>query len=251
MPCIVLISLTGNALQFTADLAQRVLRCTLDAEVDRPELRVFSSIDPVEQVRADRGKFVMAALTILRAYVVAGCPTTPPTPFGGFEDWSDWVRASLIWLGEADPNDVLEAMIEDDPERQQQIQMFAALERVFMVGEHFTVAKIITAAKERKWTEARDENGKARKDADGETVMIDQGPKHPELLDAVREVAGQGRDINNRLLGRWLDKNKNVTIGEDDEARRTFKRQLTRLGILDGARLWKLSGKRPNFAGDE
>lgn len=37
----------------------------------------------------------MAALTILRAYRVAGSPVTPPTEFGGFEEWSDWVRVSL------------------------------------------------------------------------------------------------------------------------------------------------------------
>jgi hypothetical protein len=249
MPSVALISLNGNNLQFAGELAKRILRCSLDADVDKPELRVFTSVDPVEQIREDRGKFVMAALTILRAFVVAGYPVAPPTPWGGFEDWNRWVRAALIWLDEPDPYDVMNAAIEDNEERQQQKRMFAALEGVFVVEETFTTADVVKAAKARNMMAALDKDGKAKKDANDQPVLIDQGPKHPALSDVVTEIAMRGRDISAGVLGKWFGKNKNLTLFEDDEKKNTFKRKLIEVTKIDGISLWMLKGKRPNFAG--
>jgi putative DNA primase/helicase len=221
----------------------------MDADVDKPELRTFTSIDPMEQIREDRGKFVRAALTILRAFVVAEYPVAPPTPWGGFDDWNEWVRASLIWLGEADPYEVMNASIEDNEERQQQKRMFAALEGVFMIEETFTTADVVKAAKARNMTEKRDSKNEVVKDANDEPVLIDQGPKHPALADAVIEIAQRGRDISASALGRWFAKNRNLTLFEDDEARHTFKRKLIEVTKIDGSSLWMLKGKRPSFAG--
>ena len=47
---------------------------------------------------------MVAALTALRAYLVAGKPRQPIATFGSFEQWSDLVRSALVWLDEADPN---------------------------------------------------------------------------------------------------------------------------------------------------
>jgi putative DNA primase/helicase len=250
MPSVALVSMNGNNLQFAGELAKRILSSSLDADVDKPELRVFTSVDPVEQIREDRGKFVMAALTILRAFVVAEYPVEPP-PWGGFEDWSNWVRASLIWLGEPDPYEVMNAAIENDEERQQQKRMFAALEGVFVVEETFTTADVVKAAKERRMMEKRDSKNEVVKDANGEPVLIDQGPKHPALADVVTEIAMRGRDISAGVLGKWFGGNKNLTLFEDDEKRRTFKRKLIEVTKIDGSSLWMLKGKRPSFAGPD
>jgi hypothetical protein len=92
---------TGNNFVVVGDLCRRVLTVNLDTEVERPELRQFK-FDPVERVLANRGVYIAAALTICRAYIVAGRPCMAPK-LASFEGWSDTVRSALIWLGKADP----------------------------------------------------------------------------------------------------------------------------------------------------
>jgi hypothetical protein len=61
---------TGNNLVIAGDLTRRCLLGSLDAGVERPELRHFS-VDPVEEAHSRRDELVIAALTILRAWHVA------------------------------------------------------------------------------------------------------------------------------------------------------------------------------------
>ena len=65
---------------------------------------------------ADRGSYIAAALTIVRAYLAADCPGLLP-PVASFRDWSHLVRSPLVWLGRADPVDTMEAARADDPTR--------------------------------------------------------------------------------------------------------------------------------------
>ena len=50
--------------------------------MERPELRQFHG-DPVATVLADRGPYIAAVLTIVRAYLAAGCPGLLP-PLASF-----------------------------------------------------------------------------------------------------------------------------------------------------------------------
>ena len=107
---------TGNNLIIAGDLTRRCLLGSLDAGVERPELRNFN-IDVIEETHAKRGELVVAALTILRAWHVAratGERINAP-PYGGFADWSRRVREPLVWLGEADPCDTVGKVRESDP----------------------------------------------------------------------------------------------------------------------------------------
>jgi putative DNA primase/helicase len=104
---------TGNNIQLVGDMTRRVLLCSLDPDVERPELREFHS-NPFDDVLADRGKYVAAALIIVRAYVVAGCPDRP-APLASFEDWSRMVRSALVWLGRPDPCDTMNKARAEDP----------------------------------------------------------------------------------------------------------------------------------------
>ena len=92
---------TGNNIILVGDLCRRVITATLDPQMEKPELRVFVG-NPVSTALADRGAYVAAALTVCRAYVVAGRPDRA-NPIASFEGWSDTVRSALIGLGEADP----------------------------------------------------------------------------------------------------------------------------------------------------
>jgi putative DNA primase/helicase len=71
---------TGNNLEVIGDMTRRTLVCSLDARVERPETRIFKNTDPVEVVRDNRAKYVVAALTILRAYHVATAAQRCRTP---------------------------------------------------------------------------------------------------------------------------------------------------------------------------
>src|SRR5215472_18075574 len=63
----------GNNMRLVGDIVRRVIRSSLDANMERPELREFKG-DPVATVLADRGRYIAAILTIVRAYLVASCP---------------------------------------------------------------------------------------------------------------------------------------------------------------------------------
>ena len=93
---------TENNLHISGDLSSRTLLCTLDPQCERPEERKFS-VDLHEQVPKFRGELVSAALTIVRAYIVAGCPDGKVPVFGRYEEWSRYVRQPLVWLGLPDP----------------------------------------------------------------------------------------------------------------------------------------------------
>jgi putative DNA primase/helicase len=71
---------TGNNIGFKGDMVRRGLVCTFEAADERPELRAFES-DALDLAAVDRGAYVAAALTIVRAYLAAGAPCVC-APFG-------------------------------------------------------------------------------------------------------------------------------------------------------------------------
>jgi hypothetical protein len=109
---------TGNNLTFIGDTSTRAILCRLDPLCERPEERSFD-IDLRQYIPQHRAELVKAGLTILRAYHVAGRPKQNIAQYGRFEDWSDWIRSSLVWLGMADPCVSRKEIENADPVRQQ------------------------------------------------------------------------------------------------------------------------------------
>lgn len=105
---------TGNNIRLVADMTRRVVLCSLDPDIERPELRAFRG-NPLQTILADRGKYVAAALIISRAYSAAGYPDEL-RPLASFEGWSRFVRSALVWLGYADPVETMEKARAEDPE---------------------------------------------------------------------------------------------------------------------------------------
>ncbi len=108
---------TGNNLNFVGDTSTRAILCRLDPHCERPEERRFD-VDLRKYIPDHRGSLVTAALTILRAYHVANRPKQDIPQYGRFEDWSDWVRSALVWLGMADPCASRKDIENSDPVRQ-------------------------------------------------------------------------------------------------------------------------------------
>jgi hypothetical protein len=142
LPTNVLWTATGNNLAFRGDLAVRTLLCSLDARMERPEERHFKIPDLKQYVTDHRRELVTAAITILRAYVVAGRPDQGLKPWGGFDQWSATIRAALVWLGMADPCETRQHVIEDDPDREHAAALLYAWHAAFG-AEPVLVAQVV------------------------------------------------------------------------------------------------------------
>jgi putative DNA primase/helicase len=120
------IFINGNALKIKNDATRRILRISLDAKQEKPEYRKFKA-NPYLDVLANRGRYLWAALTIVRAYIVAGKPNRLPWIGEPFSAWSDLVRSALVWLDYEDPFITTEATRENDPDRQSRAAMLQAI----------------------------------------------------------------------------------------------------------------------------
>jgi putative DNA primase/helicase len=108
---------TGNNLAIEGDLARRSLLIRLDPGVEQPETLHFD-FDPVARAREMYAELVSAALTALRAYIVAGKPWgLSRAKLGSFEEWDALICGCLHWLGYADPVATAKHVAHYDPER--------------------------------------------------------------------------------------------------------------------------------------
>lgn len=89
--------ITGNNISTRGDTFRRVLKARLDAKEETPYLRAFS-LNPREYCLAHRHELVVAALTIIRAWVTAGRPQVAQGNTASFEEWDRLVRQPLAWL---------------------------------------------------------------------------------------------------------------------------------------------------------
>jgi putative DNA primase/helicase len=186
----------GNNLTLAGDLTRRAVTCRLDPRCERPELREFD-FDPVQLVRKDRPAYVAAALTILRAYFTCGERVTCP-PLGSYENWSRRVREALIWLGCADPCDTMAAARRADPVTAQLSSVITSWRTAVGVNKPLPAQALVDIANR---------------------VDLEGGHQHPEFRDALHAVAGEGREINMRKLGKWLAKFEDRVIDRHKIAR--------------------------------
>jgi putative DNA primase/helicase len=177
----------GNNIRLNGDIVRRVIRCSLDANIERPELRVFRG-DPVSTVLGNRGQYIAAVLTIVRAYIAAGYPN-PCRPLASFSDWSLLVRSSLVWLGYADPVDTMEAARADDPSRGNLGAVVAAWRHVIGPNKPMTAGEIIAKA------------------ADDPDRILNLA------ISAVATSPGKS-ELEAMKFGRWLGRNKGRVVDD-------------------------------------
>lgn len=174
----------GNNIEIEGDLVRRTVRCSLNPEMENPEAREFKG-DPVKAVQADRGKYVAAALTLVRAHlVVQRQPTLKP--LAGFGDWSRLVREALVWLSCADPVGTQEGLRAEDP-------AVAALDLVMeawaaMIGRNRNKDKAFTSNE----------------------LMSEVDEEHRGLVNELRNIIGAHRDqaLNIVKVGKFLKRHQ-------------------------------------------
>ena len=204
MPSVVLILASGNQLVLTGDMPRRAAICHLDAKVEFPNQREFD-FDCHAEAKLMRPQLVHAALTILRAYDIAGRPVKLKKPMGSFPDW-DWVRGSLVWLGCADPRDTQDDIVTMDVPR----------------NELVTVMELWAAQFGTAWTDVATIGEKRETE-----------PYHSALAVQLIEAACSGRDgggkWNSKSVGWWLRRHKGRVVNgcrfeaEDHEGKQRWR----------------------------
>lgn len=219
VPSTAMVFATGNNLTVVGDMTRRAIRCTLDAGVERPELREFDR-DPVATVAATRGDYVAAALTILRAFHLADRPQQT-TPLGSFTEWSRWVRDGLIWLGEADPCATMEEVRGADPKLE---SLTTVIEQwnTHLGSRRVSVKEVIDVATDQLAS------------FHGRADFI-----NPEFREALLAVAGDGGAISGKRLGKWLSANQGRIVNT---------MRITPDGIVSGISRWRLRGSSDEAA---
>jgi hypothetical protein len=169
----------GNNLVFREDMAVRALMVSLDARMERPGERSFDR-DLRKWVPANRAALVVAALTILRAYVVAGRPRGKMKA-SRFTDWSNLIRGALVWLGEPDPLDTQDRVSAGDSARADLVALMVAMRDEFGPGVFTSCGEIIAKA-----------------------GTDDRTGNPPGPLALALGAACPGRGTNSRALGKYL-----------------------------------------------
>lgn len=191
VPCRALVLGTGNNASVLGDLNRRVLVSTLDAGVERPELRQFKN-RPVEDALAQREELVNAVLTMARARIAEG-PEKGPL-WSSYGDWCWLVRDTLVWLGMPDPIEVVQDQVALDPERQLQLDL--------MTGWHAVLGDgLMSTAEILKKIEGV--NG-----FDTAHAAVSEAEL---LVDALRSIGG-GRMPDAKRLGYWLRSKRNRPV---------------------------------------
>jgi hypothetical protein len=169
---------SGNNVGPVKDMTRRCISIRLDPGCEIPAARSFTRPDLVREVLRERGRYVSASLTLVRAWIIAGRSKTICKSLAGYGDWSDLCRQPLLWLNCADPTvSVFEAMSED-PDRETLGRLLTAWKLVF--GK--TPAMVRDAVKQA-------------------SLFPDE---YVDLREVLRDIADERGEINRRKLGWWI-----------------------------------------------
>jgi hypothetical protein len=200
----------GNRVIVAGDLRHRTLLCRLDAEMERPGERVFEH-DLRVWATEHRAQLVSAGLTVMRAFFAAKAnPRDYCPPWGRFEQWTDMVRAPLIWLGEKDPCASLAALEEEDPARQEHLAILAAWYEAFCDNK-VTAREVIKDLNE---------------------AGVDYNERMHKLRELIKEIAEDNKgEMRPKRLASWLRRHA---------GRRVEGYQLVKVGEKDHTTVWQV-----------
>jgi putative DNA primase/helicase len=145
------VMVTGNNVQITGDTERRCIKCRQEPSVERPELRTnFRVPNLLAHVREHRPELVRAALTLLRSYFVAGCPSVGVAPLGSFEAWSRLVAGAIVFAGGHDVTQCIANKngASEDPELEAAGQL---LKGMYALGRGLSSSELIEAAYAAGW----------------------------------------------------------------------------------------------------
>lgn len=185
--------MTGNNLKIVGDMIRRTIRLQIDPEGLHPMDRSFK-IDPLEGWVLDhRAQMLSAALTVAKAFFVAGKPKQRGVKsIASFELWSDTIRNMLLWVGMEDVRETVSQGYDQDDESMEIEHLLGELDKIpELLGEGLTSGAMMPLI----------ENNKALKEAMlpflGERAYT--GINHPRvvttILSSVAKIMVSGRKL--------------------------------------------------------
>lgn len=182
---------TGNNLTYRGDCIRRVVAARLMSPTDSPEERTdFKYPDLLAHVTIHRARYVKDALTILRAYHVAGKPKQV-TPLGSFGEWSRAIVDPIVWATGINPLDVRAGIKDSDVSLQRHVALVEGW--LELPGGN----KGLTAATALSYLKKEDANA-----------------KYPILSAILPELTDKGDLPSARSLGRYLMSVKDKPVGD-------------------------------------
>jgi hypothetical protein len=110
---------SGNNISLCGDVVRRVIPCRLESDLEHPEERNDFTVKNLAGYTLEhRGELVCAALTVLKAFILAGMPDQGMVPME-FPEWSGLIRNAVKWVTGDDPAIGRKDLTDSDPERQQ------------------------------------------------------------------------------------------------------------------------------------
>jgi putative DNA primase/helicase len=192
-----LVMLTGNNPIITGDMARRALSIDILPRSADPE-RDRYPFDPAEMTQRRRTDYLMAAFIAVRAFRLAGMPRHGLPAVGSFDDWSRKVRDLVYWLTDYDVSEGFRRNKAEDPRRQGDGSLLAALHqhfgsKPFKAADPIVVHKRVTDQRRSSLTQS--------------TTLAEQA-----LHEAIEDVLGS-RDANAKVFGYWARRVKGAAIG--------------------------------------
>lgn len=181
---------TGNNTGFKGDLGRRVIPMDQEADTATPEDRVdFRHGHGSELLRwclDHREALVSAALTIIKAHVLAGKPGIPGHgPLGSFEEWDRAVRQPIHFASAIDPCDTRIRLRHAGDEDEEPIRaLYGALAEVMGVNDAFTAPQAV----------ARSESNPLLRDALGLFCLKADKPEPRAVSKALGKFVGRIAD---------------------------------------------------------
>jgi len=177
---------SGNNVSAVRDMTRRTLTISLDPGCESPATRSFKRPNLIQEVRADRAKYVSAALTVILGHVQSGQPKQAAKTLAGFHTWTDWCIEPLLRLGYPDPVISVLAAMSEDPDRE-------LLGRFLVVWyEHFgtTPTMVRELVNKAGWVHE----------------------SSADLWETLQEIAGERGEVNRRKLGWWIKRHEGQVV---------------------------------------
>ena len=147
VPNRLMVILTGNNISLQGEMPRRILVSRIDPQSEKPFARSFD-LDPYRFCQQHRQTILVAALTLIRAFLTHGCTAKITGRLASFEEWDAWVRRTVIYANELKPGmfgdvmDVVQTNQSSDPEQEALSSLLLCWEEEFG-SQAITVSELI------------------------------------------------------------------------------------------------------------
>jgi hypothetical protein len=197
----------GNNIGISGDMSRRAFVIGILPRSAAPERDRFP-FTPEEYVIDNRDALLSDAYTIMRAYRHAGMPRADLPAVGSFPEWERKVRDLVFWLSGYDLSEEFDKNKQDDPHRQNDAALLAALHTYFGV-RWFKASEVEAALKQ-----AADRRRSPGEDSFTASLPDEQRERRAAedaLLEASEQVFGS-KPVNAKTLGYWAKGLENAFV---------------------------------------